>query len=238
MTPQEAKEHPPEDISPPRIINYELRVIIWSTKEVVFKDKNMSDIFVTGYMEGQKPQLTDTHWRSEDGKGEFNWRMKFPVTWPSSEQSKSRFKLQVWDKDILNPNDAIGEGNLNLRPFFKKAYKKGSARESLEKQWIVLTHPAAQGTQGQVLVTFELLTEEEAARLPAGFGRKEPNENPHLDPPKRPETSFNPFRIDKMISKVIIGKNKGKIGIAVCICCTCIILFLVIYLSIQFKIHP
>lgn len=58
MTPEEAKTHPPEQIAPPLVINYELRVIIWSTRNVVFKDKHMSDIFLSGYIEGQKPQLT------------------------------------------------------------------------------------------------------------------------------------------------------------------------------------
>jgi hypothetical protein len=47
---------------------------VWETKEVAFKDAKMSDIFVACYPEGSKPQLTDTHWRSEDGKGSFNWR--------------------------------------------------------------------------------------------------------------------------------------------------------------------
>ena len=36
----------------------------------------------------------------------------------------------------------------------------------------------------------EILTEEEALGKPAGTGQEEPNENPHLEPPKRPETSF------------------------------------------------
>jgi len=229
MTQDEAKKNPPENIAPPVPIDYELRVIVYSTKEVVFKDKKMSDIFVTVYPEGQKPQLTDTHWRSEDGTGEFNWRMKFPVTVPNPVP---KLKLQVWDKDILNPNDAICEANLNMRPLYNKIYKNKSDRETLEKQWLIMTHPAFQGTQGQVLVSIELLTVDEALRRPAGFGQKEPNENPHLEPPKRPETSFSPFRLDKMASKVVWGQNKGKF-IAVCVCIVVVIvLFLIIYLSL------
>lgn len=232
MTPEEAKTHPPEQIAPPLVINYELRVIIWSTQNVVFKDKHMSDIFLSGYIEGQKPQLTDTHWRSEDGKGEFNWRMKFPITWPGPN---SRFKLQIWDRDVLKPNDAIAEANLNLRPFIKKVYKKASPCESLEKQWISMYHPAAQGLQGEACVSFELLTEEEAQKRPAGFGRKEPNDNPHLDEPKRPETSFNPLRIDKMISKVVIGQNKGKIAL---VCGAIVVVLVIILIIIIVKLVP
>ena len=56
--------------------------------------------------------------------------------------------FQVWDKDILNPNDAIAEANLNLKSFYNRAYKNKSDRESLEQQWVAMTHPSAQGVQG------------------------------------------------------------------------------------------
>jgi hypothetical protein len=73
---------------------------------VVFKDKvkiefsensenqNMSDIFVVGYPEGPgfKSQTTDTHWRSENGEGKFNYRMKFPILMPCPTP---RFKVQI-----------------------------------------------------------------------------------------------------------------------------------------------
>lgn len=130
---------------------------------MVFKDKKMSDIFVVGYPEGQKPQVTDTHWRSEDGNGSFNWRMKFPIIVPCKVP---RFKIQIWDKDVLTPNDAIGECNLNLRPFYMKAWRNQSRREAMEKQWLNLLHPAATGIQGKVLADFELLTMEEANSKP------------------------------------------------------------------------
>eukprot|EP01119_Soliformovum_irregulare_P020127 TRINITY_DN648_c0_g1_i1.p1 TRINITY_DN648_c0_g1~~TRINITY_DN648_c0_g1_i1.p1 ORF type:complete len:1282 (+),score=464.21 TRINITY_DN648_c0_g1_i1:141-3986(+) len=231
MTPEQAAKSPKEDISPPLPMGYEMRVIVWNTREVVFKDKNMSDIFVTGYPEGQDPQVTDVHWRSEDGTGAFNWRMKFPITLPTTQ---NRFKLQIWDKDILNPNDAIAEANLNFKSLYKRAYKQKSSRQEIEKQWVTMTHPAATGTQGQVEVSFELLDLEEARRRPAGMGRSEPNENPHLDPPVRPETSFNPFRLDKMISKVLWQQHKWKIYIGCGICIAVIIAIIVIYLLVVF----
>jgi len=232
LTVDEASKIPIEDIQPPIPLPYELRVIVWETKEVAFKDKTMSDIFVAGYPEGQDPQVTDTHWRSEDGIGLFNWRMKFPLTVPSAIP---KFKLQVWDKDVLKPNDAICEANLNLRPFYMKVWKNKMNRDSLAQQWITMTHPNASGPMGKVMVSFELMTLTEAASNPAGLGRGEPNSNPHLDEPKRPETSINPLRVDKMFTKVLIGQNKGKIaliaGVVICIILTIII----IYLSIVFR---
>jgi len=232
LTPEEASKTPMEDISPPLPLGYEMRVIVWNTREVVFKDKNMSDIFCTGYPEGQDPQVTDVHWRSEDGTGAFNWRMKFPITLPTHQ---NRFKLQIWDKDILNPNDAIAEANLNFKSLYKRAYRQKSSRQEIEKQWVTMTHPAATGTQGQMEVSFELLDLEEARRRPAGMGRSEPNENPHLDPPVRPETSFNPFRIDKMISKVLWQQHKWKVYIGCGICIAIVIAAIVIYLIILFS---
>jgi len=235
FTPEEAKLNPPEDIKPPLPLQYELRVIIWETKEVTFKDKNMSDIFVAVYPEGQKPQMTDVHWRSENGQGLFNWRMKFPITVPCPNP---RLKIQVWDKDILNPNDAICEANLNLRSFFMKAWKNKSDRETLDKEWIMMTHSSEPGKpQGHVLVSLDIMTLEEAKRRPAGFGRGEPNDNPPLPKPDRPETSWNPLNPLNAIKgfRDNIWKNyKWKVIGCVGGCVACIIIAIIIYLAIVF----
>jgi hypothetical protein len=234
LTEKEASKIPMEQLSPPAPIEYELRVIVWDTKDVVFKDDKMSDIFCSVYPEGQDHQVTDTHWRSEDHNGIFNWRMKFPITLPAAF-SVPKLKFQIWDKDILNPNDAIAEANLNLRSFYKKAYRNKSARESLVKQYVAMTHPSAQGIQGQMNVSIELLTLEEAKRFPAGFGRGEPNQNPFLEEPPRPASSFAPWRLDKYASE--LGWKKYKwyiIGVCACIC-VIIILIIIIYLAIVFR---
>jgi len=80
------------------------------------------------------------------------------------------------------------------------------------------------------------LTLDEAQRKPAGFGRKEPNDNPHLDEPKRPELSFNPLRLDKQLSKALWGANKGKIKAIAVGCCLVIIIVLILALVIQLKV--
>jgi hypothetical protein len=38
--------------------------------------------------------------------------------------------------------------------------------------------------QGKVEIEIELLTEEEATEKPSGKARDDPNQHPHLDPPK------------------------------------------------------
>ena len=165
LTQEEAARIPQDNIMPPVPQNYEMRVIVWETKNVVLKNSGgkSSDIIVVGYPEGQEPQSTDTHWNSKDGQGLFNWRLKYPITVPNP---KPRFKLQVWDRNVLTPNGAICEANLNLKPWFLKSWKGKMQQNSIEKQWVSMTHPTATGTQGEILVEFELLSIDEAKRRP------------------------------------------------------------------------
>jgi len=233
LTEKEAAKRPMEPMSPPAPIEYEMRVVIWDTKEVAFKDEKMSDIFCSCYPEGQDPQVTDTHWRSEDHTGIFNWRMKFPISLPAAFKVP-KVKFQIWDKDVLTPNDAIAEANLNLRSFYKKAYRDRAPRQAIPKQFISMTHPSAQGIQGEMDVSIELLTLEEAKRFPAGFGRGEPNQNPFLEAPPRPASSFAPWRLDKYVSEVGWKKYKWYIiGALSCVCCI-IITIIVIYVGVTF----
>jgi len=221
MTPDEAAKNPQVPIGPPAPRNFELRLVVWNTKDVAFRDKNMSDIFLVCYIEGIEPQKTDIHWRSENGEGMFNWRMVFPITLPFKNP---RLKIQIWDKDLLNPNDVIAEASLNMKGFFNKAYKdKNTPSQALDRQFIVLTHPNYEGPQGRAEVSIDLLTEEEARKLPAGKGRGEPNQNPFLAPPDRPETSFNPLNPFSYLSKVFWKNNKGKF-ICFCVCLLFVVL--------------
>jgi hypothetical protein len=200
----------PTPISPPAPLKFELRCIVWNTKDVVFKDAKMSDIYVTGIPEwGGEMQKTDTHWRSKNGKGQFNWRFKFPVTVPCKVP---RLKIQIWDKDVFNPNDAIAEVNLNLLGLFKKCYKAKHGDE-LPQQWIKMTHPNFEGTQGKIELTLQLLSESEAKGKPNGLGRAEPNQYPELSTPNRPKSSYPPWRLDKAAGD-FLWKHKWKLIIA------------------------
>lgn len=72
------------DISPLPKEEFELRVIIWGTRDVVFKDEltKCNDLFLIGILGDGKQQLeTDTHWRCRK-KGSFNWRFKFHMNLP------------------------------------------------------------------------------------------------------------------------------------------------------------
>lgn len=104
---KEAALNPRIDISPPPKEEYELRVVVWGTKDVVFKDETTkcNDLYVMGIL-GDKKLETDTHWRCR-AKGSFNWRYKFPMTLPLDNDDD-------YGKDILTVSIS-----LNLLTFFQ-----------------------------------------------------------------------------------------------------------------------
>ena len=62
---------------------------------------------------------TDTHWRSMNGKGSYNWRMVFPVTFPMKSH---RIAIQAWDADLLSSSDYIAEATLDFTKEAKEAF--------------------------------------------------------------------------------------------------------------------
>lgn len=101
----------------------------------------------------------------------------------------------------IGVNDAIAEATLNFRGLFAKAFAQDEPKRILlDRQWIEMHHPNYNdGVQGRVELTVELVPASEAAKSPVGLGRDEPNREPFLDEPKRPEKSFNPLRADKWV---------------------------------------
>ncbi|EPY81994.1 hypothetical protein CB1_000689010 [Camelus ferus] len=112
---------------------------------------------------------------------------------PGNEENKQKTDVHYRSLD--------GEGNFNWRFVFPFDYLPA------EQLCIV-------AKKGKVEMTLEVLNEKEADERPAGKGRDEPNMNPKLDPPNRPETSFlwftNPcktmrFIVWRRFKWVIIG---------------------------------
>ncbi|KAM9252467.1 fer-1-like protein 5 [Cariama cristata] len=131
---------PPVDITPHKAQRYELRCVVWNTQDVDLKDTNlagqrMSDIYVTGWLDGleKQKQRTDIHYRSLQGDGAFNWRFVFSFEYLAAEQlcvlpQKEHFWsldetvrkvppkliLQVWDNDKFSADDFLGVLELEL----------------------------------------------------------------------------------------------------------------------------
>ena len=195
LTPAQAKQYPRINIAKPPPEKFQLRVIVWKSKEVPnFDDMtDASDLYVKAWLEdpqvkgklekmkklGKKlkswvpnpfknkekaikekealkaaePQETDTHWRCRNGKGSWNWRMKFNVTLP---HKFPYLHMQLWDRDVLkyvlldSPflylwilmntyihththistlryNDCIAECSLDCTKYFKTAHRYDEA---------------------------------------------------------------------------------------------------------------
>lgn len=122
--------------------------------------------------------------------------------------------LQIYDYDLLSRDDSLGMLELELMEMippdkrlkdctiekYTQKLQPNSPRINLFKQkWIrgYWLCPATNGTKhrigGKLEMELELLTEEAAKLKPAGFGRNEPNANPHLEPPSRPSSSLSWF---------------------------------------------
>ncbi|XP_078080638.1 dysferlin isoform X1 [Mustelus asterias] len=122
--------------------------------------------------------------------------------------------IQIWDNDKFSFDDYLGsvQMDLNRMPKPAKSAEKCSLMVLEGDKYVSLFEqksvkgwwPCAAETQGETILagkvemTLEIVSEEEKDGRPAGQGRDEPNMNPKLDDPKRPDTSFlwftSPFK--------------------------------------------
>ncbi|GLD92194.1 hypothetical protein PINS_up000727 [Pythium insidiosum] len=125
LTAQQATLLPPVNIEPPAPKRFEVRVIIWRAENVTDKDQSeVNDYFVKVWMEGRKAESTDVHWRCSNGKPCWNWRFKLAAEYPLRTPEYARLHIQLWDKDLLKWNDIIGEAQLDLYKWLRRAYEK------------------------------------------------------------------------------------------------------------------
>ena len=88
---------PKMEICPPPKYKFELRTILWGAQECVFKDEleKCNDLYARGGPANAEMMESDVHWRCR-AKGSFNWRWKFPVTYPlrsEDDYGADRFKV-------------------------------------------------------------------------------------------------------------------------------------------------
>jgi hypothetical protein len=122
MTPEQAIAFAPDDVAlPPKQI-FQIRVVIWKSKNVPPMDslEKMSDLYVKVWPEGCKPQETDTHWRCKRGKASWNYRLLFDVELGHSTRLMKfpNLHFQLWDRDLLKWNDCAGEVVINIGEHF------------------------------------------------------------------------------------------------------------------------
>ncbi|XP_053721165.1 myoferlin-like isoform X2 [Synchiropus splendidus] len=163
--------------------------------------------------------------------------------------------VQIWDNDKFSLDDYLGTLELDLRnlvppaktpekcslsmmdnletgvPSSKNEFDKSLfAQQSVKGWWpCSIEQNGEKVLGGKVEMTLEIVSEAEVDERPAGKGRDEPNMNPKLDPPKRPETSFFWFTNPCKTMKFIVWRRFRCVFICIIIL-TIVILFLAILL--------
>jgi len=230
MTPEQARKNPPENIEPPQPERWEVRAIVWNVENVLFNFEGGEtvDLFVTGKLGDHKHQLTDTHWSSPDGHGEFNWRFIWDVIIPSRKEN--RLLLQVWDKNMVHTNEAIAECTINLTQFFKNAYKNKN-NVYIVKQLVDMTLPGKGGlTQGSIELEVEIVPQAYALANPVGKGR---DGLPDVNRPPPPwDMVANAGKLGNWLQKNVTGPMKKKLIIGAVILAIVLILALIIWIAL------
>jgi hypothetical protein len=67
-------------------MEYEIRLCILNTKNVPVADiEGTSDVYIQTYIDADKKQTTDTHYRCMNGEASFNYRQIFGVKAPRKQ---------------------------------------------------------------------------------------------------------------------------------------------------------
>ena len=159
--------------------------------------------------------------------------------------------VQIWDNDQFLPDDFIGSLEFKLNNFYKPARYVRTAnldditpredfsnadnlfkRKRVRGWWPLVKIPDGINSHitGKIEMEVEILTADEAINKPAGEGRDEPNANPFLAKPNRPETSFAWFTSPYKSFKYIIWRHYKKWIISFAILLAPVMLFLLIIL--------
>jgi len=121
------------DITPRPIKDYEVRVVVWGTKDLAMMDvEGTSDAYVRCFFDTKDARETDTHFRCQDGKASFNYRLLYDFKAPTNNYL---FTVQAWDKDFFASNDIIGECQLDLKPFFADVIETGRSMSITKKYY-------------------------------------------------------------------------------------------------------
>ncbi|XP_047438026.1 dysferlin isoform X1 [Mugil cephalus] len=132
-----------------------------------------------------------------------------------------RLTIQIWDNDKFSFDDYLGHlvMDLNHMPRPAKTPEKCDLQlldQPADKLVSLFEQKTVKGwwpctcnqngekiIAGKVEMSLEIVSEHEHGERPAGLGRDEPNINPHLEEPQRPETSFlwfsSPYKTLKYI---------------------------------------
>ena len=211
------EEEPLYDIVQKPPYDMEIRLCVFDTKEIKMMDmEGTSDVFIKAFFDNANALETDTHFRNQDGKASFNYRLKFTESFPRKDY---RMSIQAFDRDFFKSNYIIGSSILDLKQAFEdvsltrrplginKTYfeeymkKDGMYFEWKDDQtfWLPMTSKNDKGqieNNGYVRVQIDIVPADYADKNKVGSAREEPNANPFLPPPiGRLSFSLNPCKM-------------------------------------------
>ena len=92
---------------------FEVRLSIFGCKNVPMTDaEGTTDVYIRTQINNQNILETDTHYRNQDGKPSYNYRLLHQVKTPQDD--KFTLKLTAWDRDLLKSNDLICGWELDI----------------------------------------------------------------------------------------------------------------------------
>ncbi|KAL0221929.1 hypothetical protein RCL1_001783 [Eukaryota sp. TZLM3-RCL] len=239
ITPEQSIKTPLPPFNPPPSVEGELRVVFWRTLNVPFGRADFLDLKMTAKLGGNPKLLTalgkesiqssDVDRRAPNGNCHFNWRFVYPVDCRVGDVV--RLQMQLWDNNLLRPNDYLAEVYLDLRPLVAMVGKSGKSLR-LDKQKLAMRHPLHPGSRGQVELEVHLLTTRDAKLHAAGKGRSEPNDHPRLEAPLR--LGFARWRVDKLVM-FYVKKYKMKAYVVIGILLFLILLRFMFWIRSWFK---
>lgn len=104
------------DIMKRPAVPVEVRICIFDTLKIkMMDDDGCSDVFIRTFFDSKEAvKETDTHFRCQDGKASFNYRLIFDITHPRKKNDYS-LNVQAYDRDFFKSNDIIGEVKVDLK---------------------------------------------------------------------------------------------------------------------------
>ena len=102
------------DITPKPPYPLEIRVCVLNCKEIPMMDaEGTCDAFCRGFFDSKvDSQETDTHFRNQDGKPDFEYRLIYKTNHPAK---LTKYTLQSYDLDFFTGNELIGECSVDLK---------------------------------------------------------------------------------------------------------------------------
>ena len=237
-----SKKIPPvRNINPRPTVELELRIIVWEIWDIASQDfEDVSDLFVEARLPSFDMSMkTDTHYRAQGGFGSFNWRIKFRIKIDEYfSPEKANIDFRIYDRDLFKSNDYVSSTSVNIASLIEKtlyeetrqAYFGQDENEKNNNRFVqetILSDNAENRDMiPKIRLSIDCLTLKEAEISPAGIGRGDPNQDPHLEPPKgRFQWTLNPIKLFEQL----VGPQFRRKACLICCIVFCILIVILIF---------